>query len=227
MDTWEDLHPGDRLPISTESFTGLHIYPQVLGGTEDTTGSVAAKARGASLAKRNIRLRQRIGPKPLRIPTQVLEDPNVKRDAVLSPHPINMTASTTMSPVHFLPMPETLRPLEIDATADTDITVGTEKSTRHEKSWAALTKTTSYCFTDLSNYIGCSLSRDDNGNAMTSISSKVLTRASSCETDSYGWENEYDHKIDCGNTNLICNCSKLLCKDRRDKRRLHVFPPLR
>ncbi len=195
--------------VSTNSLTGLHICPQALGGAGDTMSSVAAKARGMShvhsfLVKRNVRLRQHAALKSLRIPAQNLETPVLKRDDTSSPC---TNISTATASVQFLPGPETLEPLEIDT--DTETTLSTATSIDFEGTWYNIPKVSSSppcTLVDLSNYLSMSHSEDD---ALKRVDSDPLTRETSCDADSYGWESEYDRRLDCGNAKLVRSCHML------------------
>ncbi|KAI3317612.1 hypothetical protein HD806DRAFT_365266 [Xylariaceae sp. AK1471] len=181
---------------------------------------VAAKARGVShintcLVKRNIRLRQRAALRSLRIPVQAMEGPGLNRDTMFSPHTENIAfSSMTMLPVQFLPGPETLRPLEVDTDTDTETTISSR---------------TSSCLTDLSNFLGISRSGSDDDMAMQHVhDSDTLSRESSCDADSYGWETEYDRKVDCRNADPVWSCHTLgYPRGMADKQSLlhRVFSP--
>lgn len=170
---------------------------------------VAAKARGLShtnpcLVKRSIRLRQHAALKSLRIPSQTTDGSNLKRESMFSPHSEKMAFSTTMAPIQFLPGPDTLRPLEVDTEVDTYTeTAGTEIGTDSDEQLCDRSKTSPRmpCFLiDLSNYLDAS---HDEGEASTEINRTnrpPLTEKRSCDTDSYGWESEFDRQLDCGRT---------------------------
>ncbi|GAW14782.1 hypothetical protein ANO14919_041850 [Xylariales sp. No.14919] len=107
-----------------------------------------------------------------------------------------------MAPVQFLPGPDTLGPLEVDT--DTETTVSTETGTDCDRAWSHASKAprrASCCVADLSNYLSISHSEDDD-RIMKQLDSDPLTRESSCDTDSYGWETEYDRQLDCRSANL-------------------------
>ncbi|KAF2965072.1 hypothetical protein GQX73_g8500 [Xylaria multiplex] len=207
LDIWEDPHPGERMLVATNSLTGLHNCSQGLGGAGDTMSSVAAKARSMpqlnlSLAKRNVRLRQRVALKSIRIPAQIIEGPDSKRDTTFSPCTDKM-AFSTMAPIQFLPGPDTLGPLEVDT--DTETILSTETGTDIDGAWSHAPKASrraSCCLADLSNYLSVSHSEDDEDSAMKQLDSDPLSRESSCDADSYGWETEYDRQLDCRNTNV-------------------------
>jgi hypothetical protein len=195
--------------LSTNSLIGSRIYSHVLGGTGDITSGVAAKARGMShmnlcLGKRNVRLRQRTVLRTFHVPAQIMEGSGLRRDSMFSPHTGKMVFSETLTPVEFLPGPETLQPLEVDT--DTETTVSTETGTDMDESWSNTPKVssrTSHCLVDLSNYLDASHSGNDADTVMRQLDSAPLTRESSCDTDSYGWETEYDRQLDCGNANMV------------------------
>ncbi|KAI0876348.1 hypothetical protein GGS24DRAFT_238132 [Hypoxylon argillaceum] len=196
---------------------GSRIYSHVLGGAGDITSGVAAKARGIPhinpcLANRNARLRQRTVLRTLHVPAQIMEGSGLRRDSMFSPQTGKMVFSETMTPVELLPGPDTLRPLDVDT--DTETTVSTETGTDINESWPNIAKVssrTSHRFVDLSNYLDASHTSDDADTMMRQLDSAPLTRESSCDTDSYGWEMEYDRQIDCGNANIIRGCHRLGC----------------
>ncbi|KAJ2975333.1 hypothetical protein NUW58_g8385 [Xylaria curta] len=208
LDIWEDPHPGERMLVSTSLPIGSHTYPHSLGSSGDIMSSVAAKARCMSsinpcLAKRNIRLRQRAALKSLRIPTQILEGPGFQRDGVSRPEKIAFT--TTTAPVQLFPGPETLHTLEVDT--DTDTAVSMETSVDSDEAWSLAPKTSkSRCLVDLSNFLGIPQSDDESDVMVRQLSSDPLTRESSCDIDSYGWETEYDRQLGCGNANPARGC---------------------
>jgi len=175
---------------------------------------VAAKGRGMShspgVVRRNISLRQRTAPKSLRIPALVQEYPDPPRDEVFSPQADNVEISSmSLSPVQFLPGPDTLRSLEIDSDSDTETTV----SGGAGGSCSDLSKTSSRpvsCLTDFSNYLDTSQCVGDVDDvAVNHAAFRSLTRESTCEIDSYGWETEYDRKDSCRNADSVWRCRGL------------------
>ncbi|KAI0426998.1 hypothetical protein F5Y09DRAFT_333728 [Xylaria sp. FL1042] len=200
---WEDPHPGERMLVSTDSFLDLQVGPRARGAGSETMSGVAAKARDMShthsMVKRSIRLRQRAALKSLRIPAQNFVSSGLKRDDTFSPH---TDISTAMAPVQFLPGPEILEPLEVDT--DTETNVSTTAGTDLDGAWYDIPKAPSglpCSFADLSNYMAISRSKDANITTKP-IDSPSLSRESSCDTDSYGWESEYERRLDCGNAKL-------------------------
>lgn len=192
--------------VSANSPMGPSSYPHTLGGAGDIMNDVAAKARVLShtnpfLVKRSLRLRQHAALKSLRISSQTSDDSGLHRESMFSPHSEKMAFSTTMAPIQFLPGPDTLRPLEVDT--DTETTTGTGIGTDSDEPLCDGPKTSSRmpCFLiDLSNYLDAS---HDEGKADMEINRTdrpPLTEKRSCDTDSYGWESEFDRQLDCGRT---------------------------
>ncbi|KAI0556282.1 hypothetical protein F4679DRAFT_578408 [Xylaria curta] len=212
LDVWEDPHPGERIFVSTNPLTGSRTCPDIPGEAEDVMSGVAAKFRGMyhtnpCPVRKNVRLRQRAVLRSLRIPPQISEGPGSKADSLFSPHSDKVGFSTTVAPVQ-LSDSETLGSFDIDT--DTETTVSTETGTDSDETWSNITKASrkSCCLTDLSNLLGLSSQSDDEGDTvMTQPSPRTLTRESSCDADSYGWESEYDRQLDCGNASPARGCS--------------------
>ncbi|KAI0205786.1 hypothetical protein F4808DRAFT_244746 [Astrocystis sublimbata] len=175
--------------------------------------AVAAKSRvmhpmPSCVVKRNVRLRQRAALGALRIPNQISEGPGLKRDSTFSPQSDQMVYSASIAPIHFMPGPDTLGALEIDT--DTETSVSTETGTESDETASSVTQTSAKlcCFTDLSNLLGRPQSKD-NGGTLRQLDSRTLSRENSCDTDSYGWESEFDRKLDCGSADPTRGCSAL------------------
>ncbi|KAI1815041.1 hypothetical protein GGS20DRAFT_363152 [Poronia punctata] len=172
-----------------------------------------------SLVRRNIRLRQRAAPKPLIIPFFTRGDVDLRRDEVFSPQTDNPgLPSMSMSPVQFLAVPEMLRALEVDSDSDLEATQRSSSgpSVGPEESCSDLSETLSRrlsCLTDMSNYLDTSQSCDGADDvAVNHATYRSLTRESTSETDSYGWETEYDRKEDCRNADLARRRRGLGCR---------------
>ncbi|KAI0595784.1 hypothetical protein F4775DRAFT_342498 [Biscogniauxia sp. FL1348] len=157
-------------------------------------GDVVAKARcaidGGPLVRRGVRGRHRNTiPKPLKIPANVPEEPEAKSAPLVSSR--HCDVASTSSSLRYLPLPDPLRPAEIDT--DTETEVGTEIGTQSSLS-------------DYSNFLGISRLDDDN-TSVTVVDPDVFSRANSVD-DLYGWEAELDRKINCEVTtaNTLCEC---------------------
>lgn len=208
--SWEDPHPGERLSIPLGMSAGLHIYPQTISG--DAMGGVAVKARGAyqdhgpCLIRRNSRGRHRnTMTKPLKIPAKVLEEPEMKGISLVPSQQFHLNP---ISPLHILPLPEPLQPLDFET--DTDTEVGVETGTLTSDADTDQFNMTSISQThpsDFSNYLGILQGEDDDDNAsVTVVDSDGFTRANS--DDAYGWEAELDRKINykIGGADSMCPC---------------------
>ncbi|GAP92204.2 putative regulator of g-protein signaling [Rosellinia necatrix] len=213
LDIWEEPHPGDRMLVSTGSLIGPSTYSHILNGAGDIASSVAAKAGmphiTTCLVKRNLRLRQHAALKTLRIPPRISEGPNFRRDSMFSPHSDQLMFSTTMAPIQFLPGPDTLQPLEVDT--DTETTASTDVGTDSDGAWPEIPKASRACpLSDLSNYLGISrCDTDANADIMMGQPDHVpLARETSCDMDSYGWEGEYDRRLDCGRPSSGRGCPR-------------------
>ncbi|KAI1348573.1 hypothetical protein F5Y01DRAFT_210447 [Xylaria sp. FL0043] len=206
---WDDPHPGERMLVSTDSLLSLRVGPQARGVGDDTMSGVAAKSRDMShahcMVKRNIRLRQRAALKSLRVPAQNYVSSGLKREETFSPH---TDISAAVAPVQFLPGPDTLEPLEVDT--DVESTASTTAGADLDGTWYSIPKVPSRLpcsFADLSNYLGISHSNEARVTTKQ-VESPSLSRESSCDADSYGWESEYERRVDCGSAKLT---QKLRC----------------
>ncbi|KAK5635000.1 hypothetical protein RRF57_010712 [Xylaria bambusicola] len=116
-----------------------------------------------------------------------------------------------MEPIQFLPGPPTLEPLEIDT--DTEHAASTTTDSGFDGIWDNFppAPSRSPCMlADLSNYLGISRSEDDDV-VLKRVGTAPLTRGSSRDTDSYGWESGYDRRPSCGNVTLGRSCHRLRC----------------
>ncbi|KAI1759498.1 hypothetical protein GGR53DRAFT_527256 [Hypoxylon sp. FL1150] len=189
--SWEDPHPGERFSVPLGVSAGLHIYPQTTSG--DAMGGVAAKARCAHYdngwtTRRSSRGRYRnTVPKPLKIPDQVLEEPEAKSAPLVSSQKCHFNPLSPLQPLEF----ETDTETETDASTETGTLVGDADTEQ-----ASLNVTESH-FSDFSNYLGKSHKVDDDDSLVTVVDSDAFRRASSVE-DLYGWDAELDRQIKCG-----------------------------
>ncbi|KAI1499444.1 hypothetical protein F5X99DRAFT_284693 [Biscogniauxia marginata] len=210
--SWEDPHPGERLPIPLGACAGLNVYSQTISG--DAMGGVAAKALCANdggpwVARRGVRGRHRNTiPKPLKIPANVPEEPEAKSAPLVSSRRCDVASTSSL---RFLPLPDPLRPLEVDT--DTETEVGTEIGTYVDEidmDRAKLTPISQTSLSDFSNFLGISRlddDDDDDDTSVTVVDPDVFARTNSAD-DLYGWEAELDRKISCEVTtaNPLCEC---------------------
>ncbi|KAI0010605.1 hypothetical protein F4779DRAFT_627051 [Xylariaceae sp. FL0662B] len=204
--SWEDPHPGERLPIGPHA--GLHNHPQTISG--DAMDGMAVKARSAYqdngpwMVRRSVRIRHRnVVPKPLKIPAEVPEEPDAKSAPLISTRRCDST--TPASSFLLLPPPEPLRSLEIDT--DTETEAGTEAGNFCYEKDISRVDTAAVSQTDLSDfssYLGISPRGEDDDSSVTVVDSEAFTRTSSVE-DLYGWEAELDRKMKCDTGNTACS----------------------
>ncbi|KAI0137200.1 hypothetical protein BJ170DRAFT_590143 [Xylariales sp. AK1849] len=197
--SWEDPHPGQRLPIPTGSLAGTCGYPHNI--SDDSLGGVAAKTGDEHydgrpvLVRRNPRARHRnTMPKPLKIPAQVLEEPECKSAPLVMPHRLEFMLPSSPARVPLLHMPESIRPLDLDTDTETEIGMSPDDVDMDE---ARLVETPP-SLVDLSNFLDVSFMDEGYDDASVTLVDSDNCRSVDLVEDLYGWEAELDRKVQCG-----------------------------
>ncbi|KAI1846577.1 hypothetical protein JX265_010696 [Neoarthrinium moseri] len=172
-------------------------------------GGVAAKAvgvhyTGRPVVRKSLRARQRNSmPKPLKIPAKVPEEAQSKSAPLVMSHQINCVPPSCPLRLPVLPMPETVKALDLDTDTETEVGIPLEDVDRDEAKMAP----TPPSLTDFSNYLGISIMDEVcDDSSVTLAGSETYSRVQSVD-DLYGWEAELTRKVSCGiaATNA-CHC---------------------
>lgn len=146
-------------------------------------------------------------PKPVKVPANVPEYSESKSAPLCVPHSIDYLIPSSPMRVPVLPTAGSLRPapMEVDADAETEVSIRLDGADRDEANALDLSPSLS----DLSCFLGDSvLGEDYDGSSITVVDSEAYSHMQSTE-DLYGWESELDRKVRCGikNTN-VCTCDE-------------------
>ncbi|KAK6084196.1 regulator of G-protein signaling [Seiridium cupressi] len=208
--SWEDPHPGERVPIDIGAPSDFCGYPHAIN--DNVVSGVAAKAVGVQyntrpLVRKSVRTRQRSTmPKPLKIPAEVPEEPESKSAPLYMPQPINLIAPFPPMRLPYFPKQEPLRPmaLEVDMDAQTEVGIPLDEV---EVDDIKMVETSS--FTDLSSFLDVSNMDEDYDNTSVTVIGSDTYSATQSSEDLYGWEAELDRKVKCGIMNTdVCKCDE-------------------
>jgi hypothetical protein len=190
--SWEDPHPGQRLPLPGPSQVAI------------VRDGVAAKAEShnynyynrQAVTRRQLRRQRTSAPKPVvKIPIKSVETSDSKSAPVVS-HQI-FFASPGGSPVS---ANTSTRALGEAITTDMDMDADVSPP---ELNTSSAESTSPHYFSDYSNFLGISIptptDMELDSPAVTVVDSENC-RTSSSMADLYGWEAELDRQLECGRT---------------------------